>query len=192
MSDKLMDLAAEYRAVFEKLNDMDIDEQVVSDTLESLAVTGTLEQSATSLIAWVEGKEAEAEVIKKRRALMLARQQALENRAARGRAYVFNAMKLAQIKVIETPEYKLRVKGGAAKVIIDAPSQVPPIYMRFPDPPAPEIDKEKIRDILTAAAKASALFNDGKPISAEQTAAIDLAKEIDFAHLEQIEFLDVR
>lgn len=190
MSDKLMDLAAQHRAVFEKLNEMDIDEQVVADTLEGL--TGPLEEKATALIAWAETKDGEAEVIKKRRQLMFARQQALENRSARIRAYVFNAMKLAQIKVIETPEFKLRVKAGASKVIIDAPTQVPPIYMRFPDPPAPEIDKEKIKEALTAAAKAWFVFNQGRPINAEQTAAIDVAKEIDFAHLEQVEFLEVR
>jgi hypothetical protein len=190
MSDKLMDVAAEYREAFDRLNDLDLPDEVVKDTLEGMS--GALEVKATNLVRYAEFKEAEAEVIKKRRALMGARQKALETHAERIRAFVFNAMKLAKIALIETPEFKLRVKGGTSKVIVDAPTQVPPEFMRYPDPPAPEIDKEKIKTMLTAAESAKALFAAGKPLDAKQAQAIEDAKVITFAHLEQSEFLDVR
>jgi hypothetical protein len=190
MSDKLMDIAAEYREAFDRLNDLDLPEEVVKDTLEGMA--GALEVKATNLISYSDRLSAFSEQIKKRRTAMLARQQALETRAERIRFFVFNAMKFAQVKVIETTEYKLRIKGGTSKVIVDAPTQVPPEFMRFPDPPAPEIDKEKIKTILTDAASAQALFAAGKPLDAKQAQAIEDAKAITFAHLEQSEFLDVR
>lgn len=185
-----MDIAAEYREAYDRLTDLDLPEEVVKDTLEGMA--GALEVKATNLISYADRLAVFSDQIKKRRAAMLARQQALESRAERIRAFVFNAMKLAQVKVIETPEYKLRVKGGTKFVVIDAPTQVPPEYKRFPDPPPPEIDKEKIKEVLTAAESAKALFAAGKSITAEQATAIERAQEITFAHLEQSEFLDVR
>jgi len=190
VSDKLMDVAAEYREAFDRLNDLDLPEEVVKDTLEGMV--GALEVKSTNLIAYADRLTAFSDQIKKRRAAMLARQQALESRSERIRAFVFNAMKLAQVKVIETAEYKLRVKAGTKFVVIDAPTQVTPEYTRFPDPPPPEIDKEKIKAVLTAAAEAAALFAAGKPLNAKQAQAIEDAKAITFAHLEQSEFLDVR
>jgi hypothetical protein len=185
-----MDVAAEYREAFDRLNDMDLPEAVIRDTLEGMA--GAMEVKTTSLVGFAERLDAFAAVIKKRAAEMSKRQKALEARAERIRAFVFNAMKLAQMKVIETPEFKLRVKAGVSKVVIDAESQIPPEYKRFPDPPAPEIDKAKIKEVLEAGAKAEEKFKAGAAITAEETAAIEAAKAITFAHLEQVEFLDVR
>jgi len=185
-----MDVAADYREAYDKLSESDLPDEVVNDTLEGLM--WPLEVKATNLIAFADRIESVIEVSKKRRQAMLAREKAAENRAARIRAYVFNSMKLAQVKLIETAEYKLRVKAGTKYVVVDAPTQVPPEFMRYPDPPEPEIDKEKIKAMLTAAESAKELFAAGKPLDAKQAQAIEEAKAITFAHLEQSEFLDVR
>jgi len=137
--EKLMDVAAEYREALEKLTDSDLPDEVVNDTLEGMK--GALEVKATSLAAFAERIDGEAAVLKKRADLIAARAKAAASRAERIRAYIFNAMKLAEVSLIETTDFKIRVKKGAWKLIVDTPSQVPNEFMRFPDPPAPEIDK---------------------------------------------------
>lgn len=162
----LMDIAAEYREAFEKMTDLDVPQEVMDDTLEGLK--GPLEIRGANIVKWAEMQDAYAAAIKARAKMMNDRAKALEAKAERARQFLFNAMKLAKISLIETPEVKIRVKGGAWKCIIDAESQVPPEYKRFPDPPAPEIDKRKILEDLAA------------------------GKELTFAHREQGFFLEIK
>lgn len=190
MNSKLMDLAAEYRALAERLMDMDLPEEVVTDTLEGEALP--LEQKCDSVVWVAWSMDGLAAQIREREKELAARRRALEARAARLRDFVKEAMKLAGISLVETPNWKLRVKKSAPAVVIDASTQVPVEYMRFPEPPPPEIDKALIKETLLAAQKAQEKFQSGKAITAEEAAAIAKAKDITFAHLEQGDYLDVR
>lgn len=163
----LMDVAAEYREALVKLGDSDLPDEVINDTLEGMK--GALEVKATSLAGFAERLDGEAAVLKKRADLIAARAKAVTARADRIRAFVFNAMKLAEVTLIETTDFKIRRKKGAWKLIVDTPTQVPNEFMRFPDPPAPEIDK----------AKALATLSDGKTV-------------LSWCHREQGEHLEVK
>ena len=73
-------LAEEYRAAAEKLADLDLDEQTVADTLESLA--GSVEVKATNVAAFARNLEALADQIDEAERSMAARRKALTRRAA--------------------------------------------------------------------------------------------------------------
>jgi hypothetical protein len=187
---KLIDLAKEHRELAEKMADLDLPDEVIADTLEGERLP--LEQKASAVL-WVAANfEAMAAKLAEREKAIAARRKAMAARAERLQDLVMTGMKIAQVTLIETPDWKMRVKKSSPSVTIDAPTQVPPEYMRFPDPPPPEPDKAKIKEVLVAARRAQEIFDSGKPIDEAQTQAIEEAKKITFAHLEQSEYLDIR
>lgn len=163
---KLIDQALEYREAFEKLADSELPDQAITDTLEGLA--GPIEKRTEALAAFAERLDIEADAYIKRGKLIQDRGTSRKKRAERIRHYILAVMKAGGMKVIETMDFKIQVKKSGWKCIVDAPTQVTPEYMRYPDPPAPEIDKAKILSDLAA------------------------GKELPFAHREQGEYLEVK
>lgn len=139
-------LAQEHRAALEKLLSLDLDEQVVADTLESLS--GDLEQKAISTAMFARNIEALASSIKEAEMGMAARRKALENRAERLQAYLLDSMNLAGIRKIESPYFCLSIKANPAAVVISAPDLIPDEFMTTPEPPPPAPDKKKIKAAL--------------------------------------------
>lgn len=138
----LYQLAAEFAGAAERLSDLDLDEQTVADTLEGLQ--GDLDAKAVSVAHFVRNLESTAESIKVAEAHMSARRRAMENRAARIRAYLLQNMEVAGISKIECPHFKIALRDNPPSVVIDAESQIPADYMRQAEPPPPVADKKLI------------------------------------------------
>lgn len=138
----LYEIVAQYRAAAAKLEDMDLDEQTLADTLESLS--GDLEVKATNTAALVRNIEATAAAIKDAEAQMKARRTALENRAARIRDYLLANMMVAGVQKIECPYFKLAVRENPPAVDIYEPGLIPDQFMVTPDTPPPAPDKKAI------------------------------------------------
>jgi hypothetical protein len=138
----LYELATQYRADADKLATLDLDDATLNDTLDGLG--GDLQTKATNTVAVARNLEALSGAIKDAEEQMKARRKALENRAAAIRAWVLRSMQAGQIDRIETPLLRIRRVKNPDKVAIDAPSQIPAKYFRFPDPPPPELDKRAL------------------------------------------------
>ena len=138
----LYEIVAQYREAAAKLEDMDLDEQTLADTLESLS--GDLEVKATNTAALVRNIEATAAAIKDAEAQMRARRTALENRAARIRDYLLANMMVAGVQKIECPYFKLAVRENPPAVDIYEPGLIPDQFMVTPDTPPPAPDKKAI------------------------------------------------
>lgn len=162
----LYDIAREYREAADKLADLDLDEQTVADTLESMG--GELEVKATNVAFFTRNLEALAASIKEAEAGMAARRKAIENRAQRMRDYLLNCMQLAGVQKIEAPYFKLAQRENPPAVVIDEPGLIPAEYMKQPEPPPPSPDKTAIK------------------------AAIQQGKEVPGAHLQRGVRLDIR
>jgi hypothetical protein len=138
----LYEIARDYRVAAEKLADLDLDEQTLADTLESLS--GDLEAKATNTAFVVRNIEATAAAIKEAEAKMAERRKALENRAARIRDYLLANMVITGIGKIESPYFKLTVRDNPPAVEIYEPALIPAEFMRQPEPPPPAPDKKAI------------------------------------------------
>ena len=57
----LFELAAEYRAISDKLHDLDMEEQTISDTLESIG--GDLQEKSVNVAKYFRNMEADADKI---------------------------------------------------------------------------------------------------------------------------------
>ncbi len=144
----LYEIAAEYRAAAEKLAELDLDAQTITDTLEGLS--GDLETKAQNVAFFVRNLEATAAAIKQAEADMAARRKAMENRADGLKRYIFESMTVAGIEKIECPHFRLAIKNNPAAVDVFEPGLVPASFMRTPEPPPPAPDKTAIKEALKA------------------------------------------
>lgn len=146
MSLSLYVLASEYRSAADQLADLDLPEEVVRDTLES--ISGDLEAKSVNVASFVRNLEASAEQIKEAEAAMAARRKAIEKRAANVRQYLLDNMLAAGISKIECPYFKLAVRDNPPAVVINEPSLIPDVYLTDPPPPPRAPDKALIKKAI--------------------------------------------
>lgn len=144
----LYEIAATFRADAERLAELDLPDEAVRDTLESLS--GELETKATSVAFVARNLESLAASIKEAEAAMQTRRKALEGRAAHLRAYLLQNMQLAGVQKIEGPYLRLSIKNNPAAVEVFDSAMIPAEYMRHPEPPPPVPDKKALAMVLKA------------------------------------------
>ncbi|MDR0274111.1 MAG: siphovirus Gp157 family protein [Burkholderiaceae bacterium] len=144
----LYDIAALYRADADKLAELDLDDQVVLDTLESMS--GALEVKAQNVVAFARNLQASAAAIKQAEEQMAARRKAIERRAASLLHYTQTAMQVAGVQKIECPWFRLSIQSNPPAVHVFEPGLVPGQFMRTPEPPPPAPDKTAIAKALKA------------------------------------------
>ena len=124
----LFELATEYRAMSDRLHDLDLPEEVVADTLES--ESGDLIEKGTNVAKVFRNLEAMAAQIKEAELQMQARRKSIEKRAASLREYLHANMEKAGIQKIECPWFVVSIKKNPASVQVDDESAVPRDYFR--------------------------------------------------------------
>lgn len=144
----LYQLADLYLQDLQKLAELDLDEQTVTDTLEGLS--GDLEVKATNVAAFARNLEASADAIKGAEAQMAARRKAIERRAEQLRKYLKDNMERCGITKIESPQFALAIKKNPPAVHVEAPESVPAAFFNVQPIPAPVMDKKRIADALKA------------------------------------------
>jgi hypothetical protein len=124
----LYELKQTYLLEADRLQDLDLDEQTIADTLE--AMSGDLETKATNTVMVSRNMRATAAAIKEARIAMQARERAFEARADYLDDRVFNTMLETGITKIECPYFKLSIQNNPPSVEVFDALQVPFDYMR--------------------------------------------------------------
>lgn len=135
-------LAEQHRALADKLQDLDLDEQTIADTLEAEA--GELEAKVSATAMVVRNLEAAAAAMKEAEASIEKRRKAAEARADRLRAYLLDNMLRAGKKRVDHPMLCVSVKGKAPGVVVFDEAQIPAEFMDTPPPPAAKPAKARI------------------------------------------------
>jgi hypothetical protein len=144
----LYEIAAEYREATEKLAELDLDEQTVADTLDSLG--GDLQDKAQSVVMFTRNLEATAAAIKDAEAQMAQRRKAIENRVSGLKRYTLAAMEAAGVQKIDCPFFRLTVRDNPGAVDVFEPDLLPAHFMVRPELPPPAPDKKAIAAALKA------------------------------------------
>lgn len=144
----LYQIADQFLQDLKRLEELDLDEQTVADTLEGLS--GELEVKAMNVAAFARNLEASADAIKAAEQQMSARRKAIENRAARIRQYLKENMERTGILKIEGPHFALAIKKNPPAVHVEALELVPMEFFNPPLPPSPVMDKKRIAEALKA------------------------------------------
>lgn len=146
-SPSLYTMAEEYRQAAERLNDLDLDEQTIADTLEGME--GSIEDKAKNVAFWIKNTEATAAAIKEARQAMAEREKSLLNRADRCRQYLLDCLNMVGKKKVETPFFVISIRKNPKSVVLDDASLLPVEYQRV-IPEHREPDKGLIKDAILA------------------------------------------
>lgn len=149
MNTSLYQLSTDFIKASEDLMNMDIPEEVLNDTLESMV--GDIQVKSTNVAMFIRNLEVSAEAIREAEKNMAARRKAIENRAEQIKNYLLHNMQRVGISKIECPHFALTIKKNPPKVEIHFTP--PQEFMREPETPPPEPDKKLIAEYLKAGNK---------------------------------------
>lgn len=144
----LYEIAATYRNDAQRLADLDLPADVVTDTLD--AMSGELEVKAQNVVFFARDLQATAAAIKDAEEQMAKRRKAIENRARHLLEYVQGCMETAEVQKIECPHFRLAIQAKPPSVDVYEPGLLPGEYMRTPEPPPPAPDKAAIAAAIKA------------------------------------------
>lgn len=123
----LYQIAAEHRSLADTLQNMDLDEQTVADTLQ--AESGLVEKSQ-SVAFVIRNLEAFADSVKAEADAMADRAKRVRARADAVKKYLHQCMNMAGVQKIEHPQFTITVRKNPDSVQIDGLDLIPKDYMR--------------------------------------------------------------
>lgn len=138
-------LAAEHRALSDKLHDLDLDDQTIADTLEG--ESGDLIEKGKNVAAVFRNLESDAKQIKEAEQQLAERRKAIEKRAESLRNYLKTNMEIAGIQKIECPWFVVSIAQNPESVTVDDESAIPRDY--FKEIPATfQLDKALVKQAI--------------------------------------------
>lgn len=118
---KLYESVAEFKEAERTLNELlyqeQIDEKVVTDTLDSLMLD--IDQKCISAVQYARELESTAKQIKEEEARLKARRERLQDQADRVKGYVKQAMESVGVPKIDSPLFTLSLRKSPGKVVIE-------------------------------------------------------------------------
>lgn len=162
----LYELTTEYMELLAMLEDPDVDDELIADTLEG--IDGELEVKADGYARVMRQMDADAKAIKAEEERLANRRKSLENRAANLKSRLQQMMEITGKVKFKTELFSFGIQKNPAAVVIDEQyiENIPEEYLIRQDP---KIDRAKLKEDLKA------------------------GKDLDgIAHLEQTESLRIR
>lgn len=141
----LFQLAAEHRALSDKLHDLDLDDQTILDTLEGESTD--LIEKGKNVAAVFRNLESDAKQIKEAEQQLAERRKAYEKRAESLKNYLKTNMEIAGIHKIECPWFVVSLDNNPEAVTVDDESIIPRDY--FKEIPASyQLDKMLVKQAI--------------------------------------------
>lgn len=143
----LYDLKGQWRDLAEKLADMDLDAQTVSDTIEASDVQCALEEKAQGYEMVARSFEAPIHAIDAEIKRLQSMKKASQNRADTLRKRIHDAMVELQIEKIKAPLFELRRQKNPVAVEVYNKDLIPFEFWKTPEP---EIDQAALKAAMQA------------------------------------------
>lgn len=142
----IYELTGEFLQLLEMLEDEEIDEQVIMDTLES--VEYEIEDKADGYAKIIKALETDVEGIKKENDRLTSRKKTYENRIKQLKENLEMCMKVTGKKKFTTDLFSFNIQknGGKRKLIVDVDVENIPEEYRIKQPDA--INGDKLREYL--------------------------------------------
>ena len=122
---KLYELTSDMKG----LEDLDLDSETLSDTLEGL--TGEFNQKAIAILSFTENMNSDIEALSNEIKRLQARKKVYENRKQRLREYLLHNMEASGINKIECPLFTASLRKGVESVEIQDQSLIPDDYVKI-------------------------------------------------------------
>lgn len=124
----LFELAAEFRALADKLNDSELDQETIADTLDG--ASGDLEEKIINIAKLARNEEAEADAIAAAIKDMQAREKAKRNKVLSLKKYASDGMERAGLQKVQTPWFVITLAQNPEAVTVDDESAIPRDYFK--------------------------------------------------------------
>ena len=143
----LYELTSEYLDLLAMLEDPDVDEELINDTLEALG--GELEVKADGYARVMRQMDADAKAIKAEEERLANRRKSLENRTAALKSRLQQMMEVTGKVKFKTELFSFGIQKNPAAVVMDEQyiENIPECYLIIQEP---KIDKQKIKEDLKA------------------------------------------
>ena len=115
---KLYEIANDYLALMQAIDEGEIPEEAIADTLE--AIEGEIEIKADNIACLIKTLDAEAAAIKVEEKMLAERRKAKENAQERIKAYLAEVLQRLNINNIETARNKITFRKSESVVIDDS------------------------------------------------------------------------
>lgn len=162
----LYQIADQYLVDLDKLSDLDLPDDVVRDTLES--IQGDLQEKCTNVAMYMRNLRAVADAKKAAAEEMLKQSSRLDAKADRIDAYLLENMQRCGISKIDSPWFSISRKKNPPAVVIDDQLMLDARFLRQRPAPPPSPDKGAIKE------------------------SIERGEEVNGAHIEQSERLVIK
>lgn len=147
----LFALSHQYQAAFDAAIDPETGEIRAEDAFAALDAMGdALEAKAVNVAAYIRNLEAEAEAVKAAAKDMQARANSLSGQAEKLRQQLADSLQLAGLAEVKDPRFVVKVRQNPPSVRVLDQQAIPPAFLRYPEPPAPEPDKSAIKSAIQA------------------------------------------
>ena len=141
----LFELAAEFRALSDKLNDAELDQQTITDTLDG--ASGDLEEKIINTAKYYRNIEADAEKIEEAAKQMLARAKTLRTHAGNIKQYLQSNLERAGLQKVNSPWFVVSIAKNPEALIVDDMEAIPRDYLNEV-PASFVIDNARIKQAL--------------------------------------------
>jgi len=128
---KLYEIANEMRTLVNQLEEMDLDQQTLLDTLESSTALMSLEKKAEAIIRMIKNWEADIPALEDEAKRLSAKKTATENRVKSVKNYLKLCMEKAGLEEIKAGVFKPKIQNSKGSVIIETLGLVPAPYVEI-------------------------------------------------------------
>lgn len=161
----IYDLTGSFQTLWNLMEEGTLDDEILQEVFEN--TTEELSIKLEGYCKFIKNLESDIAGLKAEEERLAARRKTMENTIKRSKEAMQRAMNVAGEKKLPCGSFTVSLQKSPASVVLDVTdtSEVPPRYMRYPEP---EVDKAKIKEELSN------------------------GTELSFAHLESKESLRIR
>lgn len=146
MSIALYEMTAEFKAVAQKLEDLDLDDQTIADTLEGYS--DDFENKVIAISSFIRNLEVSANAMKQAEAEMNDRRKSVERKIEGLKSYVLTNMKAIGKDKVECPLFKVSIRTNAPSVQVANEDAVPAKFVVMKT--STSIDKKALKEAIEA------------------------------------------
>lgn len=147
---KLYELADSYNAFLEAVDNGEIPNEAVADTLDS--IEAAVEDKVEAIIVVIKNLQAESKALEAEEQSLKDRRKAKENRVEWLKNYLYSQMERMGMRKIETPRGVLAIKKNPESVVIDNEAELidwleknRPEWLKYS---APAVSKKDVLDAV--------------------------------------------
>lgn len=137
---KLYELSGSVKQLYDQLEEMDLDQQTIIDTIEGSQELMNFEQKAAAVVRMMKNWEADTVAYDSEIKRLTDRKKAIENKVKSIKQYIQDQMEFAGLDKVKCDVFTLAMQNNPPAVVIDDENLIPAEYQIIKY----DIDKKKI------------------------------------------------